>query len=113
MNKEEILLRNKNDNRKGDELEKKHDMMGELLGLHVADFVLCALYLFDLIKGTVQIGTISMDVRNLIGGLITLQFTVELSYRYYHSKKKWQLACAIIFGVGLVFGLLRICHIIQ
>lgn len=66
MNKEDVLLRSKNENKKGDELQRSNKLKSEGYGYYAVSVILLAFAIlteFDAVKGVVGIfwntGTIS------------------------------------------------------
>lgn len=108
MNKEEILLRSRNDNRKGDELQKNQEKNATFLGYEITNIILGVIYVFGLMKGKVNFLSYTVDIQDFIGTLVVLSLIIELGYRWYFSRKMWQLIFALIMGIAIIINVVMV-----
>lgn len=108
MNKEEILLKSKNENRKGDELQRIHTDEGIFAGCMIPMMFLGILLIFNLIHGEIKIVSITINIKDFLGILIMVQSFITSLYCFYYSHKKSQLAFSIFVAIGFVLLSIKI-----
>ena len=101
MEKEDILLKSKNDNRKGDELQVQNKQNAEMFGYGSVMFVLVILMIMgsELVRGEVQIGSMTMLFEDFITLLVGLSLVCEFGAKFYFTRKWWQLLLALFFAL--------------
>lgn len=109
MEKEDILLKSKNDNRKGDELQVQNKQNAEMFGYGSVMFVLVILMIMgsELVSGEVQIGSMTMLFEDFITLLVGLSLVCEFGAKFYFTHKWWQLLLALFFLAGIIAYFIR------
>lgn len=109
MNKEDILLKSKNDNRKGDELQVKNRQNAEMFGGTVVIAVLLILAIIgpNFIRGEIQIGSATVLIEDFINILLDLGLGSEFAAKFYYERKWWQLVLALFFLSAMIFYYIR------
>lgn len=111
MEKEEILKQSRNENKKGDELEKNKEEKVEFNRYFTMGTAFVIIYLLTItgaIRGTIFVFQKAIDIKDLYGLLIILSCTVATWSKFYYSRKKRYLLYLLFFGLGLVIGIYRI-----
>lgn len=109
MKKEDILLKSKNDNRKGDELQVQNKQNAEMFGYGSVMFVLFILMIMgsELVSGEVQIGSMTMLFEDFITLLVGLSLVCEFGAKFYFTRKWWQLLLTLLFLAGIIAYFVR------
>lgn len=104
MEKEDILLKSKNDNRKGDELQIKNRQNAEMFGYGSVMFILVILMIMGnkLVSGEVRIGSMTILFDDFIALLVALSLVCEFGAKFYFARKWWQLLLALFFLCGII-----------
>lgn len=103
MEKEDILLKSKNDNRKGDELQVQNKQNAEMFGYGSVMFVLVVLMVMgsDFVSGEIRIGSMTMLFYDFITLLVGLSLVCEFGAKFYFARRWWQLLLALFSLPGL------------
>lgn len=109
MKKEDILLKSKNDNRNGDELQVQNKQNAEMFGYGSVMFVLFILMIMgsELVSGEVRIGSLTMMFEDFITLLVGLSLVCEFGAKFYFTRKWWQLLLTLIFLAGIIAYFVR------
>ena len=109
MEKEDILLKSKNDNRKGDELQVQNKQNAEMFGYGSVMFVLGVLMVMgsDFVSGEIRIGSMTMLFYDFITLLVGLCLVCEFGSNFYFARRWWQLLLALFFLAGIIFYFIR------
>lgn len=109
MEKEDILLKSKNDNRKGDELQVQNKQNAEMFGYGSVMFVLVVLMVMgsDFVSGEIRIGSMTMLFYDFITLLVGLSLVCEFGAKFYFARRWWQLLLALFFLAGIIFYFIR------
>ena len=109
MEREDILLKSKNDSRNGDELQVQNKQNAEMFGYGSVMFVLVILMIMgsELVRGEVQIGSMTMLFEDFITLLVGLSLVCEFGAKFYFTRKWWQLLLALFFLAGIIAYFIR------
>lgn len=111
MNKDDILLKSKNDNSKGDELELQNKNEAEKLSYFImAIIILIGVILCDMgvISGYISFGSKTISIDDFFSLTLILGIASEYAFKYYYLRKRWHLIVGIFFCLGLLFGIYRV-----
>lgn len=108
MNKDKILLKSRNENCYGDELEKSNKEKSTNIGymaVEICFFVLWMLAETGAIKGSITIFQYEVLFKDLCSSVITLGFLIEFSYKYYYLRKKRFILYTLFWLIALLFDI--------
>lgn len=111
MNKEDVLLRSKNENKKGDELQRSNKLQSEGYGYYAVSVILLAFAIlteFDAVKGVVGIFGIQVQFRDFCYLSLMVGLFVQSISKYYFLRKKIYLAFSIFWAIGFLSGIYRV-----
>ncbi len=108
MNKDKILLKSRNENSYGDELDKSNKEKSTNLGymaVEICFFVLWMLAEAGVIQGSITIFRYEVLFKDLCSSVIALGFLVEFSYKYYYLRKKRYILYMLFWLIALLFDI--------
>ena len=104
MDKEDILVRSRNDNRKGDEREVQNRTNAELFSYWIVIVILFVTALLSdagVIGGEIFINGRSFLFKDFVWLLNFLSLSCEFGSEFYFSRKIWQLLLCLFFAAGV------------
>ena len=111
MDKDEILLKSKNDNNRGDELELQNKDKAEKSSYFIIDIIiLMGVILCDMgiINGYISFGSKTISIDDFFSLTLILSIAGEYIFKYYYSRKRWHLIVCIFFSTGFLFGIYHV-----
>ena len=111
MKKEDVLLRSREENKKGDELQRSNKSKSERYGYYTISIILLVFAIlteFDAVKGVVDIFGMQIQFRDFCFLSMILSLFVECISKYYFLRKKRYLAFSIFWAIGFLAGMGRV-----
>lgn len=111
MKKEDVLLRSKNENRRGDELQRSNKLKSEGYGYFTVSIILVALTIlsyFEVISGNVNFFGKTIQFRDFCEIMFITSMLVEYTCKYYFLRIKRYLCFSLFWTCGFVTEILRI-----
>lgn len=111
MNKEDVLLRSKNENKKGDELQRSNKLKSEGYGYFTVSIILVALTIlsyFEVISGNINFFGKTIQFLDFCEIMFITSMLVEYTCKYYFLRKKTYFAFSIFWAIGFLSGIYRV-----
>ncbi len=113
MDKEKLLERSRQENKKGDERERQQMENAQFVGSFVIEAVLVALLALEYVTekglgGMVSVAGVEFPFRDFCALLLCLALSVEYGFKAVLVRKKWQIAMEVLFLLGLCMGIYRV-----
>lgn len=108
MDKEDILLKSRNDNRKGDEREVQNRTNAELFSYGIVVVILFVTALLadaGVVGGEIFINGKPFLFKDFVWLLNFLGLSCEFGAKFYFSRKIWQILLCLFFAAGALGAL--------
>lgn len=113
MDKEKLLERSRQENKKGDEREIRYMDRAQSMGTFTVVAVLIFLIVLDYVTesglgGMVSVAGVEFPFRDFCNLLLCLSLAVEFLYKAVFIRKKWQMVLATFFTYGFCMGIYHV-----
>ena len=113
MDKEKLLERSRQENKRGDEREVRYMDRAQSMGTFTVVAVLIFLIVLDYVTesglgGMVSVAGVEFPFRDFCALLLCLALSVEYGFKAVLVRKKWQIAMEVLFLLGLCMGIYRV-----
>ncbi len=111
MEREDILSKSRNENKKGDELTKRNEEKSEFFRYYSIGMMIAFVYFLcmtEIVKGNIYVFQKPMSINEFCGMLIIFSCVVSTAVKYHDSRKRSTLLFLLFWISGFLMGIYRI-----